>query len=126
MNTLREINLGVSGESFPEGTHVCLIYDDDDERNKVITRFLIDGILNNEKVGYFGESSSSEGILDLLESADVGSMHEVGLAAQFEFFDSASIYCPNGKFESVKMIEKLKNYYRSAIEAGYTGARASG
>ena len=43
------VNLGFSEELFPAGPHVCLIYNSEEERNDVISKFIEAGLKNNEK-----------------------------------------------------------------------------
>jgi hypothetical protein len=38
------------------GTHMCLIFDDEDERRKVISKFLAAGMYKREKVAYFADT----------------------------------------------------------------------
>jgi len=36
----RQVTMGFTDEKFPVGTHMCLIYDNEDERRKVISKYL--------------------------------------------------------------------------------------
>jgi len=61
--TKQNIDLGFVPQNFLEGTHMCLIYKDDEERENVISQYLIRGLLNNEKVSYFAFKASKEEII---------------------------------------------------------------
>ena len=126
LETLREITLGVSGEKFPEGTHMCLIYDDDETRKEVITKFIADGIFEREQVSYYGDVSTVEDIHEWLDSMDNPILGQERLEDQFAFHDTASIYYPNGQFQPEDMISTLRSTYASGIAGGYPGVRLTG
>lgn len=54
--TQRQAAMGFTDERFPMGTHMCLIFDDEDERRKVISKFLAAGMYKREKVAYFADT----------------------------------------------------------------------
>ncbi len=52
----RQAAMGFSDERFPRGTHMCLIFDDENERRKLIGKFLQAGLGEGEKVAYFADT----------------------------------------------------------------------
>ncbi|MCZ7400964.1 MAG: MEDS domain-containing protein [Candidatus Methanoperedens sp.] len=75
MNNLRkEIDMGFTKDRFPEGTHLCLIYDDDEQRKKIIGQFLAKGISIGEQVGYYADTTTPKEIKNWLE--DMGILDE--------------------------------------------------
>ena len=119
----RQISLGFAQEPVPEGTHICYIYNDDKERNRIMSKFLNQGLNEKEKVLYFVDTVSTEVFED--------SMSELGLDIQsskkdFALSDAGPTYCPDGPFCGDRMINFLGDFYDDAIENGYTGVRGSG
>ena len=117
--------MGFTRDLFMEGTHMCLIYDNEEHRRKVISQFLATGIALGEQVVYFADTTTPHEVKCWLE--DMG----VKLPAErqdgpFSVFKAESVYCPAGRFEPSGMLERVKDFYRRAVSSGYAGARASG
>jgi hypothetical protein len=119
--TKQNIDLGFVPQSFPEGTHMCLIYKDDEERENVISQYLLKGLLNNEKVSYFALQASKEEVLTLLKKSGVV-LNEQNL----DVLSAQETYCPNNIFVPEEMLETLRQFYNSSIENGYKSCRVSG
>ncbi|MBF0458916.1 MAG: MEDS domain-containing protein [Nitrospirae bacterium] len=120
-----KVNFGFTKETFPLGTHMCYIYNDDAERKMVIGKYLESGLSANEKV---------LALLDVETEAEIDNyLQEIGLAAdehrkrgQLVIKNQRETYCPDGRFETQRMIENLKRIYRHGMEEGYTAVRATG
>lgn len=104
---------------------MCLIYNDDDERRRIIAKFLADGIAAGEQTGYFADGSSREEVRDWLEQAGA-KLPEEDAGGCFEFYDAMQMYCPQGRFEPDGMLQRLDGYYGHARHGGYCGARVTG
>lgn len=121
----KAIDMGFTKERFPEGTHMCLIYNDDQIRNEIIGQFLAKGVELGEQVCYF---------TDTLNDTDHASwIHHVGMdikndvcPANFNLLSAKEVYYPSGRFASNEMISRLCGCYDQAISTGFTGARGSG
>jgi len=50
-NSVHLVSLGFTTDLFPIGTHMCYIYNDDQERHKLISKFIESGLQGREKVG---------------------------------------------------------------------------
>ncbi len=121
----KEVQMGFTDESFPAGTHMCLIYADDLERRELISRFLESGLAAGEKVGYFADTRSPEKARTWLLNAGVQSPHD-DKAGQLTFAVAEQVYCPQGKFIPDEMLATLQDFYQQAIDEGFSGARVSG
>lgn len=120
----RMISLGFDAQSYPSGTHMCFIFDDDDERRWVIARFLRSALDGNDLVRYF---------VDTLTPAEwMQSMREAGLTLpdevddQFGVAEADTVYCPDGTFRVDRMLDSLAGLHSRGIREGFAGARASG
>ena len=126
MSTLRnEVSMGFTQSRFPEGTHMCLIYDNDSQCRKIISRFLSGGLASGEQVGYFADSSTPEEVRYWLKEMGVSVPNE-GPGGPFNVYTAEKVYCPCGKFVPSEMLAKLKDFYTTAITDGYKGVRVSG
>ena len=89
--------MGFTEKYFPAGTHMCLIYDDDQERLNLIFNLLREGLLSGEKVGYFVDTRTSEEMSAYLEEMGLSFTQE-GNNNQLDILKTDDVYCPTGEF----------------------------
>lgn len=121
----KEVSMGFTRDLFPEGTHMCLIYDNEEQRKKIISRFMATGIALGEQVGYFADTTTPQEVKAWMEEMGV-KLPEETENGRFSIFRAESVYCPTGKFVPSEMLARLGDCYERAVNAGYTGARVSG
>lgn len=121
---IKKISLGLSGETYPPGIHICMLYRDETERREVISKYLESGFTNNEKIAYFTDIMPPSELRKWLE--------EIGIAIPTESHKqlivtpALDVYCPNNKFSADHMLHNLAKYYEDAIAEGFSGARVTG
>jgi hypothetical protein len=111
------ISLGFDTEPWPEGTHMCLIFNDDVERRAVIAKFMQSGIEANELVRYVVDTQTPEELKQ--------SMREVGVTLPV-VVDGNEHYCPDGTFKVGRMLDGVAELYHRSLREGYVGARSTG
>ena len=121
----RLISMGFTTEVFPAGTHMCYIYNDEQERRQVISKFIESGLQGREKVGYFADTMPPDEMRALLSELGIGLPPKVD-ERQFSIACALDTYCPDGMFIPERMLQNLRSMYKISIEDGYAGARASG
>lgn len=121
----KEVSMGFTRELYPAGTHMCLIYSDDPERLKLISKFLESGLSAGEKVTYFVDTMTPGDLQNCLVNMGVNIPHNRNLE-QFSIRVAMNTYCPNGKFVPGDMLDTLRGYYQEAIKEEYSGVRVSG
>lgn len=119
----RQVELGFTRELFPEGTHICYLYSDDDERMRFMSEYVASGVQNREAVTY---------IVDAAEDALRKVVDERGITAaanehqdQLDLKPALETYCPGGHFDPDQMLGKLRNVYASHPPS-CVGARLAG
>ncbi len=112
-------------DSIPECHHLCLIYDNEDQRRKIVSEFLATGIKQGELVRYFADTTSPNEIRTWLSEVGV-ELRKPEEDGAFGILKAESAYCPSGKFEPQEMIENMISRYAMARDAGYRGSRACG
>lgn len=117
--------MGFTRENFPQGTHMCLIYSDEEERSRVITQFLESGLKTGNKVGYFTDKTSLEEVSNWLREKGV-ELPASDDSSQLIIDSTENTYFPNGKFVPEKTIETLKSLYTNAINENFQAVRISG
>ncbi len=120
----RQISLGFSDQEFPEGQHICYIYNDDEERLEVMAKYLKSGMEAQEKLLYLVDAMTSEEMLEYLKK--IGVDFSDAKPGDLTIADAAPAYCPTGFFKTEEMLELVKEFYEKAIEDGYSGARGTG
>lgn len=125
IHTERMVSLGFTSERFPAGTHMCYIYNDDQERHELISRFVESGLRGHEKVGYFVDLMSPEQMRAHLRELGIDLPPQTD-EREFSITRALDTYCPDGRFVPERMLQNLRSMHDSSIEEGYAGARASG
>lgn len=120
----RSISLGFTSTLFPEGTHICYIYDDDEERQTVMNGFVESGLREGERVLYFVEGMDPEALRGLLAEKGV----EVPSSAdeRLNIASADDVYCPDHRFVPERMLDRLRSAYTESLEHGFRGARGTG
>jgi hypothetical protein len=117
--------MGFTSEPFEMGTHMCLIYSNEEERKFVISKFIERGIANNEKVGYFAEDVTKSEIFDWLKDINKEN-NSSSLPENFQVMNAAEVYHPSGKFIPDEMINTIKKFHISSQHEHLAGSRVSG
>ncbi len=119
------INLGFTNESYPAGTHMCLIYSGEEERVRTIAQYIQSGLAAGERVAYFSDANPAD------ESDEQFVRQELQLptpeaGGQFSVSKATDTYCPSGKFVPEEMFETLRQFHDQAHADGYSACRVSG
>jgi hypothetical protein len=117
--------LGFTDEHFPESSHICLIYENDAERQKIVSEFMAAGLNRKERVRYYTDVTPPENIRSwlLAKGVEFSKAEERG---DFTTSPAAGAYCPGGHFEPKETIERMLQGYQQLKKAGYCGVRTSG
>jgi hypothetical protein len=118
----RSIPLGFTPELFPEGTHICYLYSDEDERKRFMADYVHSGIDNNESVIYVPDSGT-----DTLERAvaELGIVPSQAANDQLTLAAAMDIYFPSGEFVPETVLDHLREMYAS-VPHEFQGARCAG
>ncbi len=123
MNDQRqEIDLGFTKEHLPESSHICLIYDNEAQRQKIVSEYLAAGLRQEEVVRYITDVTAPEQVCAWLLELGV----ELPEGGPFSIFKAESFYCANGRFEPQELIAGMLPRYDQYKKAGYRGVRSSG
>lgn len=123
--TRRFLDMGFTPEPFRAGAHVCLLYETEEERRDLISKFLAAGLRDGERVVYFTDLMTSDELRDWLLS--LGVEIPKGLeASRFSVADAESVYCPQGWFDPEQMFEYWGRLYRDSVTQCYPAVRATG
>ncbi len=120
-----KINLGFAEVEIPVGTHICQIYNDEDERNEALLHFLTSGLKGREKNACFSEKLDDEKLRQLLTENGIN-LDQARAKNDLVTAEPSEIYFHQGKFEPKRMLELLTNFHNDAEQEGYPAARIIG
>ncbi|MBF0567343.1 MAG: MEDS domain-containing protein [Nitrospirae bacterium] len=86
-------SFGFTRETFPLGTHMCYIYDDEAERKMVIEKYLQSGISAREKVVALLDVETEAEIDDCMKEMGL-SVDEQRRTGQLVIKNQMEAYCP--------------------------------
>lgn len=121
----RMTSFGFTSERFPEGCHMCYIYNDEEERQEVIARYIESGFAEDEYVFYLVDNMSPEEMRAHLLEKGVQLPSDAD-DRRFKIYQAADGYCPDGFFSPDYMLGKLHDIYQSSIAEGFSGCRGMG
>lgn len=119
------IDMGFTAEPFPANTHMCYIFNDEDERREVVSRYTNSGIASDEFVGYFADLDRQDLVEEYLASLGIAPpdpTHRDGVM----FCPARQAYCPDGHFTALGMIHRLKDLHHTCQSHGWVNLRLTG
>lgn len=121
----RHICLGFTEELYPEGTHICYLYNSDEERRRILPLFARHAMLENESFDYLADVPTHAELPAALARLDLTqALH--GTAEQVAVATTTEGYYPDGRFDPEAMLAGLRAMYAKARSAGMAGARFAG
>jgi hypothetical protein len=121
----KKVPTGLTQVQFPESCHVCLIYENEEQRQKIVSEYIAIGLERGEIVRYFTDQTSPETVRSWLKKQGI-EISEAEEKGDLGFAKAEKAYCPDGQFEPEAMINRTMNRYEESKNAGYKGSRACG
>jgi hypothetical protein len=105
--------------------HLCLIYDSEAQRRKIVSEFLAAGLKQGELVRYFADTTSAQEVRAWLLATGI-ELPKAEEDGAFGIIKAESAYCPSGRFVPLEVIDNMVSRYAMARKGGYRGSRACG
>jgi hypothetical protein len=121
----RQVDIGFSNDRLAAAGHICLIYESDEMREKVVAEYMAAGLRNGESVRYLSDGTSPDQVRSWLASAD-SPVDEAEKSGAFAILKTEDAYCPGGTFDPHAMIARLQGRYKQTAQAGYPATRSCG
>jgi hypothetical protein len=121
----KDVLMGFTKEHFPESNHVCLIFDSEEQRQKIVSEYLAVGLRQGERVRFFVDVTSPEEVRSWLLEMGI-ELPEANENEPFSTAKAESFYCKDGRFEPHRMIDGMIPRFDLAKKAGYSGMRSCG
>ena len=104
---------------------MCFIFNDDEERKRVLAKYLQSGLENEEQVAYFVDTMTPEELRCQLRRLGVA-IPEDASDPRCLVSSAESTYCPDGTFQVERMLHTLEHAYECCCEKGFPGLRVTG
>jgi hypothetical protein len=124
-NQAQGMDLGFTTERIPDCYHLCLIYDSEQQRREIVSKYLAAGLRRGELVRYFTDTTSPEEVRAWLSETGI-ELQKAEEDGYFGIVKAENAYCPSGRFVPREVIENTLSRYAMAKKAGYRGSRACG
>ncbi len=110
---------------LPCGSHICLLFNSEQERRRLVSNFVNEGLNGGHKFLY---------LTDTMQPGEVsGWLTEQGIKVpseeqsnQFNVHKAEHVYCPSGEFVVNDIIGALGDFYQQADSEGYAGFYGTG
>jgi hypothetical protein len=96
-NQQHEVDLGFTQEVFPECHHLCLIFDNEEQRRRIVSEYLAAGLKRRELVRYFADVTPPQDVRAWLLEAGI-ELPKAEESGAFGITQAESAYCPSGRF----------------------------
>ncbi len=111
--------------SLRHGAHLCLPYDDLDERNQAVIPFIAEGLARGERCVYLIDTDQRESLLGALSGAGVNASRALDRGALW-LRTPEETYFRSGKFDPDDTLALADELIAGALGDGFSGVRGSG
>lgn len=125
MDLEHTLSLGFTDERLPPSCHVCLLFEEEEQRRSIVSGYLAAGLRRREVVRYFADATPPEHVRAWLGDLGIDALAEEAKGS-LTIASAESAYLAGGSFEPEGMIARMAGRYEVAARAGFTGARTTG
>lgn len=116
---------GFTDRRYPAGVHMCLIYNNEQQRRDIISKFLQAGLQAGEKVNYIADLTEPAGVYKWLSERGV-EIPTGEKKGQLNISEAKDFYYPDDVFFTKDIIERIGNFHQQAVSEGYAAFRSTG
>lgn len=123
------IHMGFTNETFPRATHMCYLYNDDQERRQIISQFINAGVENQEFIGYFADIPDTVMIDDYLSEMGIKLPAKDPSTAHPDHYlcqTAKATYFPDNQFRADTMLTKLRHLHHDCCQQATPAIRLTG
>jgi hypothetical protein len=121
----RHVCLGFTDEAYPPGTHICYLYNGDEERRQILPLYAREALAGHEAFRYVADVPHRADLPEALERLDLA-LAVRDRPGQMEAAITADGYYPNGHFSPDEMLARLRQTWIDCRARGLAGARFAG
>ena len=118
-------SLGFTEGQVPVGTHMCLIFTDEEERRDSLLKFLLSGIKLNERTACFTSKISEQEVRDFFKENSISYDERKGANA-LSLHDTGNVYFEGGTFDPERLLCNLTEFYNESKQLHFCASRIIG
>ncbi len=108
----QDVDMGFTPERFPLGLHMCYVFNNDAERQEVMSRFINRGLDVGEFVGYFADVDTPDRVEAYLAEMGIR-VPDTAQQAHTLFQRARDVYCPDNHFSPENMLWQLRTLHEA-------------
>ena len=120
-----KVSLGFTDEKVPVGTHMCLIFTDEEERKDSLLKFLLSGLKTGERMACFSNKTDEETLREFFMENGVSFDEKKGDNA-ISLSGTDEVYFQDGVFDPDRMLSTLTDFYDESKRMGFPASRVIG
>lgn len=113
----RMVRLGFADGVFPQGTHICQIFHNDDERNEALMAFLLSGLQDGERAACFSEKVDPAALGEVLKPHGLD-MDALCADGSLTLAGTRDVYFAEGRFDPDRMLQMLTEFHQESEKVG--------
>lgn len=124
-DTSNDSALGFTDEFPEDSAHICLVFENEKERKKIVSQFLAAGLKRGERVRYLTDTTPTEDVRKWLLDMGV-EVPDAEAKGSFGVMEASKFYFATGRFDPEERVNAMLPQYDVARQAGFTGMRSCG
>ena len=119
------VSLGFTEEKVPAGTHMCLVFNNEQERIQSLLKYLLLGLQTKERVACFSNNITEKELRDYF--SENGISYDERLSNKALMLSGTSeVYFVDGVFDPDRMLHTLMQYHKDSKAMGFPASRVIG
>ena len=119
------MKLGFGDYTCNWGTHICGLYENDEERDEIITGFLSEGMRNNDFQILIPPEDSEVPFNNDYYKRYPSLTEGINDCSKFSIVNPVQFYFPDGQFDMKRMIDSHNTYFKESQSKGKRNIRAT-
>lgn len=120
-----KISLGFTEGEYHPGVHICQIFNDDEEREESLLKYLLSGIQGKEKISCFSENVSDSELEKFFKPFGY-TYDDLVNSGALSLTGTREVYFQDNRFDPERMLGLLRDFHLSSQEQGFNAARVIG
>ncbi len=120
-----QVSLGFTSKKVPVGTHMCLIFTEEEERVDSLLTFLLSGLKTGERTVCFSEKIDEETLREFFSKRNI-SYDERKQNKAISLAGASKVYFQDGVFDPDRTLKIMSNFYEESLKLGFPASRVIG
>ncbi|HLO58894.1 MAG TPA: MEDS domain-containing protein [Bacteroidales bacterium] len=123
MHSHQELTSDLSEHFAGDFCHVCLIFDNDEQRKKIVSQYMQNGFKKGDLIRFASNHIDQDEVLSWLSELNIELPEN---KEAFMVMSADDFYCSGGEFNPPALIDRIEKRLLSLKKDGYHGSRVCG